>query len=213
MELLSVGEALYRFLLSQLSTPPSYLLHCKATHTEHRTRFVHESDPSNPNSSQTKTESYTEEVTDFDFYIDATPALVPNSVVQWTVGDEVPAYRGTMVKEVIVGGARRRATRVEIKRTKEWDKERIAMGLPPWVAPWPEEHGTNGSGEEEQSALLGERGRVRDVLNSSWTLRQWADDYCSSPKYLKEFTYEKVTSLPILLRRCRFVQYFLWITT
>jgi len=30
------------------------------------------------------------------------------------------------------------------------------------------------------------------VLKSSWTLRQWADDYCSSRRYLKEFNYRKV---------------------
>jgi hypothetical protein len=29
-------------------------------------------------------------------------------------------------------------------------------------------------------------------LRSSHSLRQWADDYCSSPKYLKEWVYEKV---------------------
>ncbi|KAG8219789.1 hypothetical protein J3R82DRAFT_761 [Butyriboletus roseoflavus] len=30
------------------------------------------------------------------------------------------------------------------------------------------------------------------VLKSSWTLRQWADDYCSSKKFFKEFEYHKV---------------------
>jgi len=31
-----------------------------------------------------------------------------------------------------------------------------------------------------------------DGLRSSKTLRQWADEYCASPKYLKEFVYKKV---------------------
>lgn len=101
-----------------------------------------------------------------------------------------------MVKEAAVGGFVRRVTRAEIKSAKGWERERKAMGLPPWVAPWTEQH--NVTGEGEQSALLGERGRVRDVLNSSWTLRQWADHYCSSPKYLKEFTYEKVRLFSVL---------------
>jgi hypothetical protein len=35
-----------------------------------------------------------------------------------------------------------------------------------------------------------------DGLRSSKTLREWADDYCASPKYLKEFVYEKVSHPP-----------------
>jgi hypothetical protein len=34
-----------------------------------------------------------------------------------------------------------------------------------------------------------------DTLRSSKSLREWADEYCASPKYLKEFVYEKVHDL------------------
>lgn len=30
------------------------------------------------------------------------------------------------------------------------------------------------------------------VYKSSKTVREWADEYCASPKILKEFTYTKV---------------------
>ncbi|RPD62890.1 hypothetical protein L227DRAFT_521816 [Lentinus tigrinus ALCF2SS1-6] len=183
------GEALYRFLLSQSTSPPEYRMHLRGTHTEHRTRFVSGTDSKgNPT---TTTEHYTETVTDFDFYIDLTPNIV-HGPVHWSLPDAEPAYRGAMVKQVdsndlvtrdpemALPSGRRKATKEEIKAAKERKEIRKACGLPPWVAVGPE------SWFQQQTP---ERAVV---LESSKSLRQWADEYCASDKLLKEFTYTKI---------------------
>ncbi|TFK57098.1 hypothetical protein OE88DRAFT_1619530 [Heliocybe sulcata] len=171
------GEALYRFLLSQASKPPTYWLHCQGTHQETRTRWVHHTNDRGHNESRSETDTIT--VTDFDFYIDIGRHIV-SGPVHWSVGDTEPAYRGKMVKEVDLPHERRKATRAERKYTDEWQKSRARKGLPPWIGPeWRDIAGSDALGEV-------------CVLNSSKTLRQWADEYCASPKYLKEFEYQKV---------------------
>ncbi|KAJ3553990.1 hypothetical protein NP233_g12520 [Leucocoprinus birnbaumii] len=78
------GEALYRFLLTQATQrPPGYRIRCQGSHNETRYRFVTGHDHGSHNNghhhhhgrSNTRTESYTERVTDFDFYIDVTPPI------------------------------------------------------------------------------------------------------------------------------------------
>ena len=96
--------------------------------------------------------------------------------VHWSIADSEPAYRGLMVRQVDLADGRRKATSQEKKAFDEWKKQRDAKGLPPWV------------GSELWLAGTGQA----NVLGSSKTLRQWADDYCESHKYLKEFVYEKV---------------------
>lgn len=71
---------------------------------------------------------------------------------------------------------RGKATLSEVTQFKALRKERREKGLPPW-------HGNNNA-----MALHDNSG-----LRSSKTLRGWADEYCASKKYLKEFTYEKVS--------------------
>ena len=71
------------------------------------------------------------------------------------------------------------AKRKEIKCYKEWEEKRKGLGLPPWVSR------VDNNFTDESSTHL-------DGLRSSKTLRQWADEYCASPKYLKEFVYKKV---------------------
>ncbi|KAJ7092700.1 hypothetical protein C8R44DRAFT_816319 [Mycena epipterygia] len=167
------GEALYRFLLSQSTTVPEFRLHCRGTHTE--TRYRHVTHRNSDGRTRTRRESYTETVVDFDFLIDASRFSGP---VHWSVEDAEPAYRGGMVREVDSPEGKRKATRAEIKAFKGWLEDRTARGLPPWVTSidaWSEGMSTNAT-----------------VLKSSRTLRQWADEYCASPKHLKEFTYEKV---------------------
>jgi hypothetical protein len=166
------GEALYRFLLSQAETPPTFRIHCRGTHDETHTRLVDRTD--SRGRKYTDTEHYTETVTDFDFMIEHP---VPPSATQWTVGDEVPAYRGHMTREVGPPGGAIKADRQTKKTFKSWLMERQKRGLPPWVGP-----------QSEPSSA--------SVLKSSWTLRQWADDYCQSRKILKEFVYEKVRFTP-----------------
>jgi hypothetical protein len=174
------GEALYRFLLSQAETPPTFLIRCRGTHDETHTRFVNKTDSQGRR--YTDTESYTETITDFDFTIEQP---VPPRATQWTVADEEPAYRGRMGREVGLPGDTTKADGDSKKRFKAWRVERHKRGLPPWAGP----------GEERrQGATSFQAGVVRssDVLKSSWTLRQWADDYCQSRKIFKEFVYEKV---------------------
>ncbi|KZT30564.1 hypothetical protein NEOLEDRAFT_1144182 [Neolentinus lepideus HHB14362 ss-1] len=171
------GEALYRFLLSQASKPPTYLLHCQGTHQETRTRWVHHTNQQGQTESRTETDTVT--VTDFDFYIDIGRNIV-SGPVHWSVGDNEPAYRGKMIKELDFPHERCKATRAEKKFTDLWQKERTNKGLPPWIGPeWRDRAGVDALRE----------GRV---LKSSKTLRQWADEYCASPKYLKEFQYQKI---------------------
>lgn len=173
----TLGEALYRFLLSQATTSPSHRISCRGTHTEVRQRWVTGRD--NDGRSQSRQETYTETVTDFDFCFDIVPNG-PVTPVQWSVADDEPAYRGLMVREFesSTGTGRQVAKRKEIKSYKEWEERRKNLGLPPWVSR--DDNITDGS-----SVHL-------DGLRSSKTLRQWADDYCASPKYLKEFVYKKV---------------------
>jgi len=108
------------------------------------------------------------------------------------VGDDEPAFRGKMVRESDIPGSslhsvgsshRRRATRRETKRYLEWCRKRRQRGYPPWTKE--EEDGVSFDGTMQS---FEENMRLR----SSKTLRQWADEYCASPKYLKEFVYHKV---------------------
>jgi hypothetical protein len=86
-----------------------------------------------------------------------------------------------MVREIESPEGRRKATRDEIKTCKAWSRQRIGSGFPPWVG-----------SDNSHATASGMLGGI-NVLKSSKTLRQWADDYCASPKVLKEFLYEKVS--------------------
>ncbi|KAJ7634278.1 hypothetical protein DFH06DRAFT_1221572 [Mycena polygramma] len=169
----SDGEALYRFLLSQSTTHPEFRLHCRGAHVETRYRLV--THRHSDGRTRTRNESYTETVVDFDFYIDASHFSGP---VHWSVDDSEPAYRGGMVREVDSPEGKRKATRAEIKLFKGWVEDRTARGLPPWIT--------------SIDAYSDGISPNANVLKSSRTLRQWADEYCVSPKHLKEFAYEKV---------------------
>ena len=188
-----IGEALYRFLLSQASEPPTFTLHINGTHTEHRTRLVYRNRNEDRhhgrhhNESNVHHEHYTETVTDFDFRIDLTHHLL--SVTHWTVADSEPAYRGKMVREVEEQDGfslqKRAATRKEGKVTDHLRKYRVENGLPPWV-------------QMEESVVVAHHRPHGPVYKSSRTVRQWADDYCASDKLLKEFMYEKVRMVAVL---------------
>ncbi|KAF8641145.1 hypothetical protein AX17_000787 [Amanita inopinata Kibby_2008] len=184
------GEALHQFLLSQSLVPPKYQLHCRGCHTETHYRYTtHHNDDGR---SESQRESYTETITDFDFLIDIFPGPLTTSPspqnnacgpTHWSVADSEPAYRGRMVQEVELpsDAGRRVARRSERKEYDAWRSERSGRGLPPWIS----------------SAYSYQAQTSHDVndwatLKSSKTLRQWADEYCMSPKYLKEFVYEKV---------------------
>ncbi|TRM68023.1 hypothetical protein BD626DRAFT_396019 [Schizophyllum amplum] len=161
------GEALYRFLLSQSSSPPVLRIACGGTHTEHRSRQVRRD-------GHTVTEHYTETVTDFSFAIDVQPPLSP---VHWTVADEEPACRGLMVQQVQGPLGKHKVTRAERKRHDAWVNERRQRGMPPWTP--------------DPTLQIGDAESARTLL-SSHTVREWADMYCASPKHLKEFVFVKV---------------------
>lgn len=96
-----------------------------------------------------------------------------------------------MVREVELPGpasGKRKAKRVERKAYKAWVEQRNAIGYPPWV------DGVNGwiDGMPDET----------NSLKSSKTVRQWADEYCASPKYLKEFVYEKVCTSAVHPGNC-----------
>lgn len=162
-------------MLSQAEAPPTFLVHCHGTHDETHSRLVQRTD--SRGRQHTDTEWYTETITDFDFKIEC---QVPPRATQWTVGDEEPAYRGRMYREVGPPGGTTKADRGTTKQFKAWLAERPKRGLPPWV------------GSATYWADAAQHPRNADVLKSSWTLRQWADDYCRSRKIFKEFVYEKV---------------------
>ncbi|KAI0076075.1 hypothetical protein K474DRAFT_1698656 [Panus rudis PR-1116 ss-1] len=194
------GEALYQFLLAQSRSYPGYFIVIHGQHSETRSRTVSYQD-SNGNHG-TRQESYTETVVDFDFVINLTRHIVFGPI-HWSVPDEQPAYRGQMYMEVDGGlppenpdlergdvapdgKVRRKATAEEKKVAEHWGRIRKARGLPPWVGP----------GTSLQSWNLAMNPAVdfhqTNVLKSSKTLREWADEYCASNKHLKEFTYRKV---------------------
>lgn len=119
---------------------------------------------------ETRTVHYTVTIQDFNFSIDLTNLILPGPI-HWPFADSELAYRGLMVRQVQAPQGRRKA-KEETSSFKAREYERAEKGLPPWA---------RRDGNQDL-----------DVLQSSQTLRQWADEYCSSPKYLKEFVYEKV---------------------
>lgn len=209
----SDGEALYRFILARAQRPPFLRVHITGTHTEHKTRWVTRS--GNDGRSRQELENYSENVTDFSFCIDIKPVVyttrtsdgsvggqIPIDPVHWSVADHVPAYRGKMVKEVeetkvpglgAVRRERRKCKRKERKVRERWQEEIQGKGLPPWCEEYEVDFESisslalSGSNSNPWVESLAEV--ERNPLRSSKTIRQWADDYCASPKKLKEFVY------------------------
>ncbi|KAL0569550.1 hypothetical protein V5O48_012413 [Marasmius crinis-equi] len=190
----SDGEALYRFLLSYSSIRPTIHVHCKATHQETRTRQV--TSRHSDGRTHTRTETYNDTVTDFDFFIDISNVILPlenDEPVHWTSKDSEPAYRGRMFYEIEGHSGKRHASWAEKKAYKKWAEFREGSGLPPWVT------------ESAQTPHIDDY-LSSSALRSSKTVRQWADNYCGSPKLLKQFTYRKVVygwNMDMILFRVR----------
>ncbi|KAG8990744.1 hypothetical protein FRB94_013111 [Tulasnella sp. JGI-2019a] len=153
------GEALYRFLLSKASIRPTLYLRCNASHEEWHTRQITRYVDGR---SVTSTETYSEKVTDFDFTIDISDAILPaprTGAPIWLAGDKNATYRGgrqlevdsapTMVTDVdghpvsmdLEAGEswgkrrswRRKATKLEKEASAAWKKRREDGGYAPWV--------------------------------------------------------------------------------
>jgi len=190
------GEALYRFLLSQSHVLPTLRVSFKGTHPETKLRWVNSTDAHGH--STTRSEFYTETATDFDFCVDIQPDHLrtrsrddARHTIHWSVSDDEPAFRGRMVRgtENPISGSNfpflpvepaHQATHNDDRRYLEWTRKRRQMGYPPWMR------------QQEEASLFD--GIIDEAvsLRSSKTLRQWADEYCASPKFLKEFVYHKV---------------------
>ncbi|KAF9512630.1 hypothetical protein BS47DRAFT_1394076 [Hydnum rufescens UP504] len=178
------GEALYRFLLTQLH-PPTFRLHLNGVHEESRTRVI---TTINNGEERTKTEVDTVRVTDFDFNIDLSYILKRHSTPEiWTLDDLNPGYRGEMYKQVM--------------RSPDPETEDIAPATPSrwaWLTGRRPQGGPIRLIEEGEGMRVFLRGYdiQKDSLNislgdrrpmkSKLTPRQWADDYCASNKTLKE---------------------------
>lgn len=158
-----------------------FYIYCHGQHSETRTRWVRSTD--NQGREHTRSENYTEVITDFDFFIDIGQNIVGTPVI-WSVADSEPAYRGAMVREVEGPEGKRKARREEKKSFKAWVEQRSMRGFPPWI----------GSLNAQREGTIDET----NVLKSSKSLREWADEYCASEKHLKEFVYKKVSVVWIL---------------
>lgn len=105
-------------------------------------------------------------------------------LTHFTIADTEPAYRGKCYREIATSKSLRKARGKETSATKDWATQRRDRGLPPWVP-------MKSVAEWDQAMVDG----VGDgVYHSTKTVREWADEYCQSPKLLKEFIYEKVKS-------------------
>ena len=107
-------------------------------------------------------------------------------LTHFTISDNEPAYRGKSYKEIMTFKGLRKAQRKECRETKKWAEERRDRGLPPWVP-----LASNSEWDHAMVNVVGD-----GVYSSTKTVREWADEYCRSPKLLKEFVYEKVCPFP-----------------
>lgn len=175
------------------------------THTELRTRRVQRTD--SDGHTHWHTETYTETVLDFMFAVNLAQYVVAGPV-HWSVSDEVPAYRGEMVKEVHakVDGEQEdtdHQRRTRGRKGKSRDLEGGVVGTRMRRAADDAEIDAAEAWEQTRIARgfppWVERDTSSDaiqvnprVLKSSKTVREWADEYCASNKVLKEFMFEKV---------------------
>ena len=81
------------------------------------------------------------------------------------------------------------------KRARQWDEHREKFGVAPWIQmPDGWEPGEHPRSAEDESQTFHEL----ELMRSSLSLREWADDYCASNKHLKEFVYKKVSVIRIV---------------
>ncbi|KAG8989625.1 hypothetical protein FRB94_014170 [Tulasnella sp. JGI-2019a] len=222
------GDALHRFLVTHTSSRPSILLQCKGSHEEWRIRKVTRYENGK---NITSTETYSETITDFDFTIDASDAIIPSSSNIWLAGDRDATYRGRerleinsapiaatnveghMVLVDLEAGAdgtgtkrsnwNRKATKFEREASSAWRKRREDWGYAPWAPIRGTIRGTEACVESPEvrhqlqysanpSSLLNDMSDDSDILLPSKTLRDWTNEYCSSQKLGKAFTFRKV---------------------
>lgn len=169
-------------------------------HAEQRTRLV----TKNQNGkTTTHTEHYTEHVDDFSFSIGFLNNLsCTQRPFHFSLGDSEPAYRGKMFREIDanIDGyiSTRPAPKDQKKFARNWRYYRMRTGLAPWIGPkdgWRNDEDVRVRLDEEGESQIPDDAQI---MKSSRSLRQWADNYCQSNKILKEFVYEKVRFAPMV---------------
>jgi hypothetical protein len=207
----SDGEALYRFLLSQSSTPPVLRIRCQGTHSEFRPRsrsssfnridinspalsfdsrhssYSHHHHHHHLNMGQNRHphrhHGHMETVTDFDFTLDLTSLILPTPAL-FSTPDSEPAFRGTVTRTY---GSGSHMGTLGWKQTRKWKKtrrERQGLGMAPWIA-------TADTIAFSSSVTKAAQSHTSEGLMSNRSLRDWADEYCASSVHLKEFIFTK----------------------
>ncbi|KAF8875060.1 hypothetical protein BD779DRAFT_1450402, partial [Infundibulicybe gibba] len=161
------SEELHRFLVTYAAFPPSYTVQLRGTHKE---THIHTALLSVDDDYEVYDEPHTVTIKDFQFSIDLTPHLSLGPT-HWSLPDSEPAFRGLMVRQMQRRTSRPKPNEEKMALSKAQEHERALEGTPPWIS-------YHGAGNTSS-------------LQSSKTLRQWVDEYCASPKILKEFMYEK----------------------
>ncbi|KAG8854884.1 hypothetical protein FRB96_007284 [Tulasnella sp. 330] len=218
----SEGETLYNFVTTHGSSRPYLLLQCKGSHREWRTRkHIRYEDGKTITSTETYSEmindfdftieaseailpgSITWLVGDREATYRGRKRLeVDNTPIMVT---EVEGQMVPMDLEAGNTGKRsttwsRKATKSEKEASAVWRKRREDWGYAPWALIRGTIRGTEGCVESPETryqlqyAANGPFGMSDDgeISSPSKTLRQWTDEYCASPKLVKDFTFQKV---------------------
>ncbi|KAG8924558.1 hypothetical protein FRC00_005006 [Tulasnella sp. 408] len=201
------SQALQQFLLAHAYERPTVLIKCTGTHKVYGV-------PAGFG------ESTTDVVTDFDFTVDISSALLPADAYGapvWVVADEEPAKRGRYWRQIDHDPSshnplhipadieasqllRRRAVPLERKQALDDAARRKELGLPPWACV------STQTSDQTGVRLLFPTDRLRfdgtsfstiedfsdsNLLPPNKPLIEWAEEYCTNWSPLKEFRFER----------------------
>lgn len=200
-------EALQQFLLMHAYDRPTVLIKCKGTHEQ----WCSSGGFGGP---------ATETVTDFDFTVDISSALLPVDTYAapvWVVADEEPAKRGRYWRQIDHNPSsqnplhvpadieasqllRRRATPLERKQALDDAQRRKELALPPWARV------STLTTDQTGARLLFPTDRLRfentsfctiedfsddNLPSPTKSLAEWTEEYCATRCPLKEFRFER----------------------
>ncbi|KIM24638.1 hypothetical protein M408DRAFT_75641 [Serendipita vermifera MAFF 305830] len=191
------AKTLVEFLRLHGRIPPDFFVDIKGTHIERHTQTITYSNGT------TQTQVHNVTIVDFSFSIDLLDIFISGEEpIFYTLGDDVPAYRGGMHMSVEMEGPKPFNERTEVNRSvysaqKEALNIARQLGLPPWIA-------VAGMQARDVEASVG------TPQASSRTLEEWAEDYIRTKRTMKEFKLSKeiyawdiqalTTSLEYLIR-------------
>ncbi|KAG9048597.1 hypothetical protein FS837_012452 [Tulasnella sp. UAMH 9824] len=200
-------QALQQFLLGHAYDRPTVLIKCTGSHEEDCTTGGF-GGPS------------TDVVTDFDFTVDISKALLPVDAYGapvWVVADEEPAKRGRYWRQIDQHPGsqnplhtpadieasqllRRRGTHLERKQALDDAVRRRELALPPWACvstQTPDQTGVRLLFPTDRLRFEGTSfSTIEDFSDSNLTpptkpLIQWTEEYCTNWSPLKEFRFER----------------------